>query len=138
MPEHPREVLGEDWLVAELVSVKWKPIRNMVWPTKLSPVPKMEFTTEEFAADVVADVGQAPQDRQAIRLRARVVVERARDLHLSLAEKPIITGAYVAMAVFHPRELPPLKAAKGRAWFIDHSPEDETVRSRMPRPRATR
>jgi predicted esterase len=45
---------------------------------------------------------------------------------VSLAEKSPFTGAYVAQAVFQPRELPPLKPAKGRAWFLDHSPEDET------------
>src|SRR6187399_20147 len=39
-------VLGNDYIVAEPVSVKWKPDQATVWPSKLLPVPKMEFTTE--------------------------------------------------------------------------------------------
>ena len=117
-------VLGGDWIVAELVAPTWKTPAN-TWPTKLSPVPKMEFTTEEFAADVVADVAK----RHKIDKRYVFALGWSSSGHvvynLSLAEKPIITGAYVAMAVFHPREMPPLKAAKGRSWFLDHSPEDE-------------
>jgi predicted esterase len=120
-----REVVGDDYLVAQLVAVKWKPDQGTVWPSKLLPVPKMRFTTEEFAAEVLADVAKRHRiDRKHVfalgwSSSGHVVYS------LSLAEKPIITGAYVAMAVFHPRELPPLKPAKGRAWFLDHSPDDD-------------
>jgi hypothetical protein len=118
-------VLGEKWIVAELVAPKWKTPTN-TWPSKLSPVPKMDLPIEEIAADVVADVGQ----QQKIDKSYVFALGWSSSGHvvytLSLAEKPIITGAYVAMAVFHPKELPPLKAAKGRSWFLDHSPDDTT------------
>jgi hypothetical protein len=118
-------VLGGDYILAELVSTKWKTSAN-TWPTKLSPVPKMEVTTEEFAADVLADVAK----RHKIDKRYVFALGWSSSGHvvhdLALAEKPIINGAYVAMATFHPKELPPLKAAKGRTWFLDHSPDDET------------
>jgi len=118
-------VLTDDWLVAELVAVMWKPDQETIWPDKLSPVTKMRFTTDEFVADVVAEVGK----KHKLDKRYSFVMGWSSSGHvvynLSLQEKPLFTGFYVAMAVFHPRELPPLKAAKDRAYFIDHSPDDE-------------
>jgi poly(3-hydroxybutyrate) depolymerase len=120
-----RQVLSDDYLVAELVAVKWKENQTTIWPTKLNPTPGMKFGTEEFVADVVADVGKKHKlDRKYVfalgwSSSGHVIY------NLSLQEKPIVTGVYVAMAVFHPREIPPLKPAKDRAYFIDHSPDDE-------------
>jgi poly(3-hydroxybutyrate) depolymerase len=120
-----RQVLSDDYLVAELVAVKWKPDQTIVWPTKLSPTPGMKFGTEEFVADVVADVAK----KHKIDKRYVFALGWSSSGHviynLSLADKPLVTGVYVAMAVFHPKEMPSLKAAKDRAYFIDHSPDDE-------------
>jgi predicted esterase len=35
-----------------------------------------------------------------------------------------VTGTFVAMSVFKPEWLPSLKAAKGRSFYVLHSPED--------------
>ena len=50
---------------------------------------------------------------------------------ISLAQKKSITGSYVAMSVFKPEFLPPLKNARGHAYFIDHSPDDRICPFRM-------
>jgi poly(3-hydroxybutyrate) depolymerase len=119
-------VLGDAYLVAELVAVKWKPNQTTVWPTRLNPAPGMKFTTDELAGEVVAEVAKKHKiDRKHVfalgwSSSGHVIY------NMALHDKPFVTGVYVAMAVFHPREIPPLKAAKDRAFFIDHSPEDET------------
>src|SRR5262249_48911066 len=43
---------------------------------------------------------------------------------LSVAEDIPIAGSFVAMSVFKPEQLPPLTAAKGRSFYVLHSPED--------------
>jgi predicted esterase len=48
----------------------------------------------------------------------------------ALEEKPVITGAFAAMSVFHPDELE-LSRAKGRPFFILHSPEDDVCPMRL-------
>jgi predicted esterase len=42
-----------------------------------------------------------------------------------------VTGAYLAMSVFKPNELPKLDGAKGKPFFIDHSPDDKTCPFKM-------
>jgi predicted esterase len=46
----------------------------------------------------------------------------------ALAEKPVLTASMPAMSVFVPRLLPPLDRAKGRAFYILHSPDDEVCK----------
>ena len=43
---------------------------------------------------------------------------------IALADKTPVTGSYIAMSVFHPADLP-LARAKGRTFYIEHSPEDQ-------------
>lgn len=51
----------------------------------------------------------------------------------SLQKKTAITGSYIAMSVFNERTLPPISGAKGRTYYIEHSPEDKTCPFRMAR-----
>jgi predicted esterase len=43
---------------------------------------------------------------------------------VSLADKTPVTGSLVAMSVFKPDQLPPLSAAKGKPYYLLHSPTD--------------
>src|SRR5262245_26173293 len=54
-------VLGKDWLVVQIVAPVWEEeqAKKNVWPTKLSPWPKMEFTCEELFAAVLEDVAKS-------------------------------------------------------------------------------
>jgi predicted esterase len=121
-------VLGQDYLIAQLVAVKWTENQTTVWPTKLSPAPKMQFGTDELVAEVIADVAK----RHKIDKRYVFALGWSSSGHviynLALQDRPVITGAYIAQSVFHPSDMPPIKAAKGRAFFLDHSPEDETCK----------
>ncbi len=42
----------------------------------------------------------------------------------ALTEGSKITGSFVAMSVFKPDQLPSLKGAKGKAFYLLHSPDD--------------
>ena len=121
----------EGWLFAEMVSVKWKPEQQVIWPTRLSRVPGMEFTTEEYFAAVVEDV----QKTQKLKLDPKRLFELGwsssgpAEYAIALQEKSPIAGAYVAMSVFGLDELRPgLKYAKGLPFFLDHSPDDTTCK----------
>jgi hypothetical protein len=49
----------------------------------------------------------------------------------SLSKNTPVTGSFVAMSVFKPRQLPDLGRAKGKRYYILHSPEDEVCPYRM-------
>lgn len=45
-----------------------------------------------------------------------------------LGEKPPLDGALIAMSVFRDASLPPLDRAKGRRFYLLHSPDDTVCR----------
>ncbi len=123
-----RNGLTDDFLVAQPVSVKWTERQEIVWPVKLSPAPKMKFTTEEFVDAVVEDVGKGRKVDASRVFTLSWSSSGPAAYAIALREKTPVTGSFVAMSVFFPGNLPPLKNAKGRAFFIDHSPEDKVCR----------
>jgi predicted esterase len=123
--------LSKDWIVAQMVSVKWKEDQRVVWPTKGNPVDGMEFTTEEFARAVVKDVAKRhPIDERRVCSLSWSSGGPAA-YALALADKSPVRGSYVAMSVFKPAELPPLAKAKGHRFLIDHSKTDAVCPFRM-------
>lgn len=123
--------LPEDWAIAQMVSVMWKPDQETIWPTRFSRVPGQKFTTEEFFAAVVEDV----QKEQKLKIdRARIFQMGwssggPAEYAIALQEKHLVTGSYVAMSVFHEKDhANDLEWAKGQAFFLDHSPEDTQCR----------
>lgn len=119
-----KHVLDERWIVAQLVAPVWDAEQEIVWPTTALPHPKMKFTTEEFLGAVIDDVEQRiavdPDHVFAMGWSSSgTPVYRA-----ALSKDTKLTGAFVAMSVWKPDQLPPLKQGKGRAFAILHSPED--------------
>lgn len=117
--------MPQDAVVAQLVAVKWTPNQETVWPTLTDRVPKMKFTTAQFVEAVVRDV------KAKHRIDARHVFTLSWSsggpaaYAISLQPRSSVTGSYIAQSVFYPTNLPPLKAARGHVYFLDHSPEDE-------------
>ena len=119
--------LSEEYLVAQPVSVEWTPgqFDKTVWPTKKSPVDGMKFTTEEFVAEVIQEVAKR------FKVDARHVFTLSWSSGgppaylLSLQEKRLVTGSFISMSVFYETNLPPLKNARGYAYYLHHSPEDK-------------
>jgi predicted esterase len=120
-----QNALSEKYLVAQLVAPKWREDENRtVWPTEKNPDAKMAFTSEKFVNVVVEQV----KTKQKIDVRHVYALGWSSGgpaaYAAALREKTPITGAFVAMSVFKPEQLPPAKNAKGRAFYILHSPQD--------------
>lgn len=123
-----KHALNEDYLVAQLVAPKWARSENVVWPTAKDGAAASKFATEKFIAAVVDDVAK------------RHKIDRRHVFGLgwssggpplyaaSLQPKPVVTAIMPAMSIFYPGMFPPLERAKGRPYFIFHSPEDEVCK----------
>lgn len=126
-----RQALSDEYVEVQLVAAKWMEDQPIVWPSKGVPLEEARFTTEEFFAAVHKDVTKAfkvdPKYVFALGWSSGGTPVYA----LTLAEKSPVKGAYVAMSVFKPKELPKLDGAKGKPFFIDHSPQDDRCPFRM-------
>jgi predicted esterase len=128
-----KQAVPEGYLVAQLVSVEWKPgqFKRLVWPTEKRPAEGMKFSTEEFVEAVVADVGtkHALDARHVFTLAWSSGGPAA--YAVSLRKKKTVAGSFIAMSVFRPEGLPPLAEAKGHAYFLYHSKADAVCPYRM-------
>ena len=125
--------LGDDYVSAQLIAKKWTEKQQIVWPTDGSKVAKMGFTTEEFLDAVIEDVESVTKiDREHIYTLTWSSSGPAA-YAAALQKKSRITGSFIAMSVFKPKQLPPLKNAKKRAFFIYHSEGDKVCPMRMAR-----
>jgi len=119
------EALPNGYLVAQLVAPKWRDDENrIVWPTVKSPDERMKFPTEQLIKDVVEDVAAKKKiDRKRVFALAWSSGGPA-VYAASVTKDTPLTGAFVAMSVFKPETMPPLKGAKGKPYYILHSPQD--------------
>jgi predicted esterase len=125
------QALSDDWLAVELVATKWRDDQTIVWPTAALPAKDAKFTTEEFFAAVHKDVTKNFKI-DGKRVFALGWSSGGPPVYtLTLAPKSPVVGAYVAMSVFKPALLPKLDGAKGKPFFIDHSPDDKTCPFKM-------
>ena len=121
-----KKSLPEEYLLAELVAVKWTDKQQVVWPSKKSAAEKQGFSTEEFIEAVVKDI------RAKYRLNNNHIFTLSWSsggpaaYSYSLQKEQSATGSFIAMSVFKPENLGPLEHAKGHAYFIFHSPTDTT------------
>lgn len=97
---------------------------QIVWPTKWST--SRWRSTEESVAAIIADVcNRQPIDREQIYALAWSSSGPAVYATFLQDQSPF-AGALIAMSVFKPDQLPPLKNAAGRRVYLLHSPEDST------------
>ncbi len=120
----------EDFFVAQPVAFKWEKEQEIVWPTAKNPVKGMKFTTEEFIDAIIKDVfDQYKVDPERIYTLSWSSSGPA--AYAASLTNPKITGSFVAMSVFKPDTLPPLKQAKGHAYYLYHSPDDKVCPYKM-------
>jgi predicted esterase len=126
-----QHALPPDALVAQLVAVRWTPTQRIIWPTLQSRVPQMTFSTEQFVEAVVRDVASKHRldPRRVFTLSWSSGGPAA--YAVSLLPKGSVAGSLIAMSVFKPRQLPPLRNARGHAYCLLHSPQDEVCPFRM-------
>ena len=125
-----KHAVGPDFLVAQLIAVKWTPDQRTVWPTEANEVERAKFSTEEFLTAVISDIKriQKVNSKHVYTLSWSSGGPAAYAASLEVGE---IMGSFIAMSVFKPEELPRLSKAKGHRYYIYHSPEDEVCPIRM-------
>jgi serine/threonine protein kinase/predicted esterase len=128
--------LDASWIIAQPISVKWFDQQEIVWPTKFDrenqdALKQSTFSTEEFIDAVITDVAaKVTIDPKNIFTLGWSSSGPALYAH-SLSTQCKATGAYIAMSVFKPKQLPDVAIAKGRRFVIDHSPQDKVCPYRM-------
>lgn len=123
--------LGGDYLVAQLVAVKWTADQQIVWPTEKCRVSRQAFSTEKFLEAVIEDVKGRHKLNDSRVFTLSWSSSGPAAYAASLSNDSSVKGSFVAMSVFKPNQLPPLAQAKGHAYFIYHSPDDRTCPFRM-------
>lgn len=117
--------LPASYLVAQAVAPAWSTDEErVVWPTRKLEGEKAGFASEDFVAAIVADVGK----RHALDPRHVFLLGWSSGgppvYAASLEKDSPVRGALVAMSVFKPEQIESLKPAKGRAFYVLHSPQD--------------
>ncbi len=120
--------MNNEFLVAQPVAIKWRPLQRTVWPTLVNPVIGQEFSTEDFVEAVIRDVAKrhSLDERYVFTLSWSSSGPAA--YALALKEETPIKGSYIAMSVYRPQWHPPVANAKGRLFLLDHSPEDRVCK----------
>lgn len=103
---------------------RWRDDPNrIVWPTRGLPDALASFATEEFIEAVIKDVGRRTKiDERGVALgwsSSGPAVYAA-----AMQDRSPLRGAFVAMSVFKPDQLPLMEHARGRAFYLLHSPQD--------------
>lgn len=119
----------EEFVVVQLVAPKWVEQPKVIWPSEPGDQQGMKFTTREQIEATLADVAKV----QKVKLDPKRTYQLAwsssgpNAYRFALEEKPLFAASYIAMSVFKENGLQ-LSRAKGRAFFLDHSPEDTTCK----------
>lgn len=126
-----KNALPKGYVVAQPVAVKWTDEQAVIWPTRQMKVEGQKRSTEEFIQAVIAEVKKRHKIDPSRVFTLSWSSSGPAAYAASLTPECGVTGSFVAMSVFKPDQLPPLSAAKGRAYFIYHSREDRVCPFRM-------
>jgi predicted esterase len=122
-----KEALPEGYVAAELVAHAWSKDENRtVWPTGKMNRDGAEFTTEEFIKDVVADVSRRMKVDSS-KVYALGWSSSGPALYCDSLQGSPITGYFIAMSVFRTQWMGDIAGAKGKKYYILHSPDDKMI-----------
>jgi predicted esterase len=123
-----QNALPPGYLLAQLVAVPSNNQNQVVWPTAKSHDPKQMFTSEDFIAGVIKEVA-AKRKIDDLKIFALGWSSGGPAVYAAtLMKGSLIKGAFVAMSVFFPNQLPPLAGAKDKPIFLLQSPDDQVTR----------
>jgi beta-lactamase regulating signal transducer with metallopeptidase domain/predicted esterase len=123
--------VSERYVAAQPIAVRWTAGQQIVWPTKANPVARMKFGTTDFLGAVIEDVAKRHKlDRNRVFSLSWSSSGPAA-YAASLQKGGAIVGSFIAMSVFNPKLLPPLKEAEAHAYYLYHSPQDRVCPYRM-------
>ena len=121
--------LRSRYMIALPVAPRWNADQTIAWITADNKklVKEAKFTTESLVADVVKDVsGAYPFDTARVFLHG-AAESGAAVYTASLEPNTPFKGFYVLASAFKSTQLPPLKQAKGRRYFIQNSKDNKTT-----------
>jgi predicted esterase len=127
-----KNVLDEDWLIAQAVAPKWdaRQFNQVVWPTDKTPYAAAKFSTEEFIEAIIADVRSRPATAKLDPKRIFLLGWSSGGppcYAMMLRKATPVTGAFIAMSVFWPETILSLEDAKGKAFYLLQSPDDNVT-----------
>jgi predicted esterase len=125
-----KNAVPKGYLLAQPVAMKWTETQTIVWPTEKNSVEGMKFSTEMFVDAVITDVDDR-YDLDPTRIFTLTWSSSGPAAYAVSLTSKRVTGSFIAMSVFKPDFLPPLKGAKGHAYFLYHSPDDRVCPFRM-------
>lgn len=117
--------ISDDFVAAELVAPQWRKDENrVVWPSNAFPEPQAKFTSEQFVDEVTRDICKVRNidERYIFTLGWSSSGHVLYSLSIS---NPKIRGSIIAMSRFFPQRLGKLDEARGKNYFLYHSPEDQ-------------
>ncbi|MBC8138872.1 MAG: hypothetical protein H8F28_23585 [Fibrella sp.] len=121
-----KNALPKNMLVAQLVAPQWGEwqAENLVWPTRINPFHGMKFSTEEFIEATIADVKRQTKIAPA-QIYTMAWSSSGPAIYTHLATKgSSVAGAFIAMSVFRPNEIPAPESLRGKRVYLYHSPQD--------------
>lgn len=119
----------DDFVAVQLVAPKWVAEPKVIWPMDPGDQPGMKFTTRAQVDATLADAAKVQKVKLDPKRTYQLVWSSSgpNAYRMALDEKTPFAASYIAMSVFRDGELQ-LSRAKGRAFFLDHSPEDATCK----------
>jgi RNA polymerase sigma factor (sigma-70 family) len=122
--------LAPDYVVALLSAPQWtaEQAEQVVWPCRGDAIAAARFTTEEFVKAVFDDVkrgGEATTDG-AVLFGWSSAGPAVYATALS-PQAPHALRYYVLCSIFRRQGLPPLSAAKGKRFYLQHGLEDRLI-----------
>jgi RNA polymerase sigma factor (sigma-70 family) len=118
--------LPRGYLIAQLLAVEWTPkqFESVVWPTTTNRPEGVGFTTEEFIDAVIADVAQSKKIDSRFIFTLGWSSGGPPVYATGLQPRTRTTGSFIAMSIFGREGDPSLKNARGRRFYVLHSPQD--------------
>jgi len=118
--------LPDGYQTVQLIAPVWdaKQAQDLVWPTDKLKTASVKFSTRDFFLAVRAEVEKSQRIDPRYVFTLTWSSSGPNGYLLSLDPKVGVTGSFIAMSVFQPAQLPSLQSAKGRPYFLYHSPAD--------------
>ncbi len=112
------QALEGKYIVAQLIAPP-----HIVWPTRTS---QSRYASTENAIKAIVDDVAKNHDINRSQVYALAWSSSGPAIYEALLQEDTpLAGAFVAMSVFKPSDLPPLSRAAGKRVFLYHSPADQ-------------
>jgi beta-lactamase regulating signal transducer with metallopeptidase domain/predicted esterase len=120
-----KNALPEGYLLAQVVAPQWSENQkeSIVWPTKKVRWTGMKFSTEELIEAVVKDASaKASIDPSKVYVLGWSSGGPA--VYAAALGSPVVKGAFVAMSVYYPTQLPAPSGGRDKPFYLFQSPDD--------------